>query len=410
MKNLFLLNGLFFILLNVLCSQTITFTLESNFTDDYVYSDGVYNVPDGDLVVQLQSTFTDDYVYNLGNSNSTEIEDLINNLRGATFSWYGQFENGSTAMFTNNNNTLFFDKIAGVNTAYLDISGSNGYDGRYPIDEYGELYLVSQDNWGRIKFQSHNITLGGVQLNIETPNFYFPSNNIFDSTLSTAIAGYTYQLQEDWSITFEVNSRMYDVTSNGSSSTGDIIAETQDSDGDGVGDNADAFPNDSSETQDSDGDGVGDNADALPNDATETQDSDGDGVGDNADALPNDATETVDSDGDGVGDNADAFPNDSSETQDSDGDGVGDNSDAFPNDTNETVTLTKLSENGYYTLSDIEDLRAGSTMIAVEDGQATLSMEVEESDDLEIWTSGGTTNFTVTADTDTKFFRFKMTE
>ena len=33
-------------------------------------------------------------------------------------------------------------------------------------------------------------------------------------------------------------------------------------------------------------------------------DSDGDTVGDNADAFPNDATETLDTDGDGVGDNA----------------------------------------------------------------------------------------------------------
>ena len=32
---------------------------------------------------------------------------------------------------------------------------------------------------------------------------------------------------------------------------------------------------------------------------------DGDGVGDNADAFPNDATETTDSDGDGVGNNSD---------------------------------------------------------------------------------------------------------
>ena len=39
-------------------------------------------------------------------------------------------------------------------------------------------------------------------------------------------------------------------------------------------------------------------------------DSDGDGVGDNADAFPNDPSETMDSDGDGVGDNGDAFPND----------------------------------------------------------------------------------------------------
>jgi len=113
--------------------------------------------------------------------------------------------------------------------------------------------------------------------------------------------------------------------------------ESVDSDSDGVGDNADAFPNDATETLDSDGDEVGDNADAFPNDATETLDSDGDEVGDNADAFPNDATETLDSDGDTVGDNADVFPTDATETMDSDNDTVGDNADAFPNDANETM-------------------------------------------------------------------------
>ena len=62
------------------------------------------------------------------------------------------------------------------------------------------------------------------------------------------------------------------------------------------------------------------------------------------------------------------------------------------------------------TINQMLDLRAGSTMIAVENGQATLSMELEQSDDLEIWTSGSTTTFQVPADSDTKFFRFKMTE
>ena len=58
------------------------------------------------------------------------------------------------------------------------------------------------------------------------------------------------------------------------------------------------------------------------------------------------------------------------------------------------------------------DLRAGSTMIAVENGEAILSMELEKSDDLEIWTSGGTTDLQIPLDndTDTKFFRFKMAE
>ena len=73
---------------------------------------------------------------------------------------------------------------------------------------------------------------------------------------------------------------------------------------DGVGDNADALPNDASETLDDDGDGVGNNADVFPTDASESADSDGDGAGDNADAFPDDATETLDTDGDGVGDNA----------------------------------------------------------------------------------------------------------
>ena len=44
---------------------------------------------------------------------------------------------------------------------------------------------------------------------------------------------------------------------------------------------SDAFPSDPSETSDSDGDGVGDNADPFPTDPTESADSDGDGVGDN---------------------------------------------------------------------------------------------------------------------------------
>jgi len=132
-------------------------------------------------------------------------------------------------------------------------------------------------------------------------------------------------------------------------------AEQADSDGDGIGDNGDAFPNNDQETTDTDGDGVGDNSDACPTDSSETVDSDGDGICDNSDpvndildsdgdgvndsvdAFPNDPNESEDSDGDGVGNNADAFPNNSSESVDSDADGVGDNGDAFPNDANESA-------------------------------------------------------------------------
>ena len=110
-----------------------------------------------------------------------------------------------------------------------------------------------------------------------------------------------------------------------------------DSDGDGIRDDVDDFPNNPNETVDTDGDGVGDNSDMFPNDPNETVDTDGDGVGDNSDMFPNDSNETIDSDGDGIGDNSDMFPNDPYETIDSDGDGIGDNSDMFPSDPYETT-------------------------------------------------------------------------
>ena len=76
------------------------------------------------------------------------------------------------------------------------------------------------------------------------------------------------------------------------------------------------------------------------------------------------------------------------------------------------IQVLDYASNEKYFPSELRDLRAGSTMIAVENGTATLSMEVEQSDDLEIWTSGGTTNLQVPVDpnSDTKFFRFKMAE
>ena len=116
-----------------------------------------------------------------------------------------------------------------------------------------------------------------------------------------------------------------------------------DSDGDGVGDNSDAFPNDSLEWLDSDSDGVGDNSDAFPLDNTETLDSDGDEVGDNLDLFPFDSSEYIDTDSDGVGDNSDAFPLDNTETLDSDGDGVGDNSDTYPFDPNRFASTSEYN-------------------------------------------------------------------
>jgi hypothetical protein len=70
----------------------------------------------------------------------------------------------------------------------------------------------------------------------------------------------------------------------GGSSAAPVVTDT---DGDGVADTADAFPNNASESADADLDNIGDNADNCPDNANEGQaDSDANGQGDACDAMP----------------------------------------------------------------------------------------------------------------------------
>jgi len=78
-----------------------------------------------------------------------------------------------------------------------------------------------------------------------------------------------------------------------------------DTDGDGVPDDQDVFPNDPNESVDTDGDGVGDNGDAFPNDANESADTDGDDTGDNSDNCDVHNPDQVDTNADGQGDACD---------------------------------------------------------------------------------------------------------
>jgi hypothetical protein len=89
-----------------------------------------------------------------------------------------------------------------------------------------------------------------------------------------------------------------------------------DADRDGVLNPDDRYPTDPLESVDSDGDGIGDNAEAA-------FDSDGDGFVDGEDAFPDDINEWLDTDGDGIGNNSDP---------DDDNDGVADAEDIAPED------------------------------------------------------------------------------
>ena len=91
-----------------------------------------------------------------------------------------------------------------------------------------------------------------------------------------------------------------------------------DYDGDWTYDEYDAFPLDPDEQIDTDGDGIGNNADT---------DDDGDGVSDTNEFINGTNHLMKDTDSDGVNDGEDAFPLDASESIDTDGDDIGNNAD-----------------------------------------------------------------------------------
>jgi hypothetical protein len=192
--------------------------------------------------------------------------------------------------------------------------------------------------------------LAGYRLNYGTTSgIYFTSKDVGNTTEYTVTG-----LQEGLTYYFAVTA--YDLSNNEGGSSGEVVhtmpvsdnPEPTDTDGDGVPDSLDAFPQDASETIDTDGDGKGNNTDddddndgmtdtweiqygldPLADDASEDADLDGTSNLDEflAGTDPNIPAEPTDTDGDGVPDNQDAFPQDPLETTDTDNDGKGNNAD-----------------------------------------------------------------------------------
>ena len=155
----------------------------------------------------------------------------------------------------------------------------------------------------------------------------------------------------------------------------------------------------------------------------------------------------TDDDRDGVNNLVDEFPTDPLESADSDSDGVGDNSDAYAgyddtvmatlsaaqtsaadtfsyyvdgNWVNATNLDTWLTANNYIvddgsgggsgglTQQDLLDARVGSTAVDVSNGIATITLEVEQSDDnMQTWNSAGATTVDLPVTGDASFFRVR---
>lgn len=118
---------------------------------------------------------------------------------------------------------------------------------------------------------------------------------------------------------------------------------------------------------DTDGDGVPDNQDAFPNDPNESEDTDGDGVGDNEDVDPDNPHESVDSDNDGIPDNQDAAQTDS------DNDGVPDVLDSTPTATHdELIALEPAAESLNLSGNDLIFGTSGNDSLDGQAGNDTL--------------------------------------
>ena len=125
--------------------------------------------------------------------------------------------------------------------------------------------------------------------------------------------------------------------------------------------------------------------------------------------------ESLDTDGDGLTNATELSLGTNPNLEDTDGDGFPDGWEVSRNldpTVNSSDFIININAYGYYSTEQISDLRPGSTMIEIQNGQAALSMEVEQSDDLEIWTNGGASTLQIPIDAQAgkKFFRFKMAE
>ena len=78
-----------------------------------------------------------------------------------------------------------------------------------------------------------------------------------------------------------------------------------------------------------------------------------------------------------------------------------------------TIWTNVISQSDYDAViaeRDAVHAKFGSNLIAVANGVANVSVNVETSDDLSIWTTGGTASATVDVNSDSQFIRFSMTD
>lgn len=260
-----------------------------------------------------------------------------------------------------------------------------------------------------------------------TENYWGTSNQVI-------VSGYIFDKNDDLSTAAYID--YLPTLTEPHPTTPSVTSNNPDSDGDGVSDSYDAFPNDPNETTDTDGDGIGDNADTFP--STPTQDIINevlsnpslynlysiDDLSDSRLAGQNDVTSdpasfslyseselsTAQSSSRILGQNdVVASPQSFGLYSPSHVVSLLDSSRAAGH----SDVIADPSSYGLYSEQGITDLRPGSTILQLgPDNSATLELQIERSNDLSNWTadSDDLVEVEIPINGDTEFFRFKMTE
>jgi hypothetical protein len=257
-----------------------------------------------------------------------------------------------TIYYEKSESSAIFSNLSGSIVPGRDFQNTGDYEGAYWINLYagqacGDIYL-----------DGNALEEGPFKFKIE---FHHSGEN---SPTSTFVKGEAVFVDSDGDGVPDLLDAFPDDASESADFDSDELGDNEDDDddNDGVKDDVDLFPFNASESFDNDGDGIGDNSDTDDDndglsDSDEeaagtnpiSADSDNDGVDDAQDDLPLDAKETTDTDSDGIGNNADDDDDNDGLTdqeegslgsnpliRDSDGDGVEDGEDAFPIDAAET--------------------------------------------------------------------------
>lgn len=226
--------------------------------------------------------------------------------------------------------------------------GEDGVTTRTTYNEFGQIAQVDE-----ISIDSSNLT---------TKYNYNNQGQLIGKTLpngSQMEYAYDGLGRVSQAIVYEAQVNAVNIPAQGCSAfdtAGNCCPTLLDADNDGVVDCQDAFPTNPAETLDTDGDGIGNNADPdddndgipdtweishglNPLDATDAAlDNDKDGLSNLLEYIAGSDPANPDSDNDGVLDGMDAFPINPLETVDTDGDGIGNNAD--PDDDNDGMPDT----------------------------------------------------------------------